>query len=250
MSADFTDPRPASDPSVGTARSDFEAPAKVAVQGDPHEVAPALPARHWAFDGQSGMSAGNLLRSEPWPEPSVPTAQASGRAARRHPTRWRKRLAWAQVSGLCLIAYVAVFNISVVRGSSMSPGIHDGDRIVVDHFAYMLGDVQRGDVVVLKYPLDPSLNYVKRIIGLPGDEIEIDRGRVLVNGKELAEPYVESPDPLPRTRVRVQPAHYFVLGDNRPRSSDSREFGQVPMDYVRGRVEARLWPLSRIGAIH
>jgi signal peptidase I len=145
---------------------------------------------------------------------------------------------------------VALFHVSVVRGSSMAPGIHDGDRIVVDHFAYLFEPVDRGDIVVLKYPLDPSLDYIKRIIGLPGDEIVIEGGSVWVNGKALEEPYVASADPLSRSFVRVQPAHYFVLGDNRPRSSDSREFGQVPMDYVRGRVEARLWPISRIGTIH
>ncbi len=186
------------------------------------------------------MSAGLLLATgEPMP---------TGRPLVRQ-SRWKKQLAWAQVSCLGFLCYIALFNVSVVRGSSMAPGIHDGDRIVVDHFAYMLGTVKRGDVVVLKYPLDPSLDYIKRIIGLPGDEITIENGRVWVNDEELHEPYVASADPLSRVQVRVLPAHYFVLGDNRPRSSDSREFGQVPMDYVRGRVEVRLWPLSRVGAV-
>ncbi len=172
-----------------------------------------------------------------------------GKSRQRRPL-WKRPLAVAQCTCLGMLAYIALFNVSVVRGSSMAPGIHDGDRIVVDHFAYLLGQVQRGDVVVLKYPLDPSLDYIKRVIGLPGDEVLIDHGSVWVNGKELMEPYVEATDNAARTYVRVQPAHYFVLGDNRPRSSDSREFGQVPMDYVRGRVELRLWPISRFGTIH
>ncbi|HUR26571.1 MAG TPA: signal peptidase I [Planctomycetota bacterium] len=169
---------------------------------------------------------------------------------RKHRSRWNRAFRAAQLACLAVFAYVALFNVSVVRGSSMAPGIHDGDRIVVDHLAYLLGTVERGDIVVLKYPLDPSLDYIKRVIGLPGDEVQIDDGHVYVNGEELTEPYVASSDLLSRTNVRVQPAHYFVLGDNRPRSSDSREFGQVPMDYVRGKVEVRLWPLSRIGTVN
>ncbi len=205
------------------------------------DLAPALPARCPEGLEQQRMSAGDLLTaSDPLP------AQRST----LRPQLWKKPLAWAQLSCLGFLCYIALFNVSVVRGSSMAPGIHDGDRIVVDHFAYMLGTVKRGDVVVLKYPLDPSLDYIKRVIGLPGDEIAILNGRVWVNDVELNEPYVASADPLSRVQVRVLPAHYFVLGDNRPRSSDSREFGQVPMDYVRGRVEVRLWPLSRVGAVH
>ncbi|MEO6708166.1 MAG: signal peptidase I [Planctomycetota bacterium] len=201
-------------------------------------MAPALPALTPLADG---LTAGQLLQVD---------APGSVAAPAKRKPHWKRKLALVQVCCLAFFAYVALFHISVVRGSSMAPGIHDGDRIVVDHFAYLLGPVKRGDVVVLKYPLDPSLDYIKRVIGLPGDEIMIDQGQVWVNGKELTEPYVASADPLSRTFARVQPAHYFVLGDNRPRSSDSREFGQVPMDYVRGRVEVRLWPISRIGAVH
>jgi signal peptidase I len=211
----------------------------IEVHGEPP---PALPVRDTTAEplASGELSAGELLSTlEVEPELDAP---------KRGP-RWKRGVAAAQLACLTLFVYVALFNVSVVRGSSMAPGIHDGDRIVIDHFAYMLGSVQRGDIVVLKYPLDPSLDYIKRVIGLPGDEVMIDQGHVWVNGKELTEPYVASADPLSRTYVHVQPAHYFVLGDNRPRSSDSREFGQVPMDYVRGRVELRLWPISRIGAV-
>jgi signal peptidase I len=103
--------------------------------------------------------------------------------------------------------------------------------------------------VVLKYPLDPSVDYIKRVIGLPGDEILIEAGEVWVNGQHLDEPYVGAQDPFCSLRIRVRPAHYFVLGDNRQRSCDSREFGQVPQDYVRGKVELRLWPPARAGLI-
>ena len=154
-----------------------------------------------------------------------------------------------QIGSLALLTYLCLFNFSVVRGSSMAPRIHDGDRILIDHFSYMFAEVHRGDIVVLKYPLDPSVDYIKRVIGLPGDEILLEDGRVWVNGDLVDEPYVDVPDNMTRMRVRVKPAHFFVLGDNRRRSCDSREFGLVPKDYVRGKVEVRVWPLARLGPI-
>lgn len=131
----------------------------------------------------------------------------------------------------------------------MAPGIQDGDRILVEPWSYFLGDADRGDIVVLRYPLDPSVDYVKRVIGLPGDRVTLADGHVWVNGELLAEPYVEETDRSCYLSVIVEPGHYFVLGDNRPRSSDSREFGLVPEEYLRGRVDLRLWPPSRAGLL-
>jgi len=148
-----------------------------------------------------------------------------------------------------LLAYGLMFNFSVVRGSSMSPSIHDGDRILVDHLSFLFQGVRRGDIVVLQYPLDPAVDYIKRVIGLPGDEVLIEGGRVYVNGGLLDEPYVESRGGGIPHKVTVLPEHYFVLGDNRPHSSDSREFGQVHRDLLRGRVDVRLWPFDRAGRI-
>jgi signal peptidase I len=158
-------------------------------------------------------------------------------------------LTLVQTAGLALLSYVCLFHLSVVRGSSMAPSIHDGDRILIDPVSYLFGEVQRGDIVVLQYPLDPSVDYIKRVVGLPGDEIEIEHGEVWVNGRPLEEPYVLGPDPATTLQVEVLPAHYFVLGDNRARSCDSREFGQVPVGYVRGKVELRVWPPTRAGRI-
>ncbi len=172
------------------------------------------------------------------------------------PSRWLSALgSGAQICVLAIVAYALLFHLSIVRGSSMVPGIHDGDRILVDHLSYVLGDVRRGDVVVLRCPLDPSLDYIKRVIALPGDEVRIDDGSVFVNGARVEEPYVAAADVRDdlarRARLceTIERDHFFVLGDNRDHSSDSREFGQVPRDYLRGRVDFRVWPPDRAGSI-
>jgi signal peptidase I len=173
-----------------------------------------------------------------------PTEIPSGRV------RGPGSMVWTlQATLLGIVGYLCIFNLSVVRGSSMAPRIHDGDRILIDHLSYVFGQVQRGDIVVLKYPLDPSVDYIKRIVGLPGDDVVLEDGEVWVNGQRIDEPYVTQADPFARVRVHVKPAHYFVLGDNRPRSCDSRDFGLVPQDYIRGRVEVRVWPPERLGTI-
>jgi signal peptidase I len=148
------------------------------------------------------------------------------------------------------VFYTLFFHLSVVRGSSMTPGIQDGDRILVEPWSYVMGGAERGDVVVMRYPLDPSVDYIKRVIGLPGDQVMLAGGFVWVNGELLAEPYVSSVDKNCYLQEVVREDCYFVLGDNRPRSSDSREFGQVPLDHLRGRVDVRLWPPTRVGWIH
>lgn len=204
----------------------------------PHEFAAAL--RASPPIALAPHSASNELD---WKPSVFPRERSQGGS------RWRWLAPAGQLGVLAALAYLCLFNLSVVRGSSMTPRIHDGDRILIDHFSYLFGDVHRSDIVVLKYPLDPSVDYIKRVIGLPGDEIEIDLNGVFVNGQRLAEPYVDEQDPFSRIHIVVKPAHYFVLGDNRPRSCDSREFGQVPQDYIRGKVEVRVWPPARIGSI-
>ncbi len=188
-----------------------------------------------------------LAEARPWPRPLVPASLDERPRAGARALRAGLRLGRVGIGAFVL--YALLFNVSVVRGNSMSPGIHDGDRILVGAWTYLFGPIDRGDVVVLQYPLDPRLDYIKRIVGLPGDEIMIAGGRVWVNGQQLAEPYVEETDPESYCSTHVRPGHFFVLGDNRRRSSDSREFGQVPVENVRGRVDLRLWPPSRAGLV-
>ena len=151
---------------------------------------------------------------------------------------------------LAVIASLS-FNYSEVRGASMMPGIHDRDRILVDHVSYAFTGVDRGDIIVMRYPLDPSLDYIKRVVGLPGDDVVIQYGGLWINGQPVEQPYVDmkSLDPSTTLHTTVQKDHYFVLGDNRLRSSDSREFGQVNKNLVRGKVRFRIWPLERAGMV-
>jgi signal peptidase I len=138
-----------------------------------------------------------------------------------------------------------VLQVSIVRGQSMRPSLEDGDRLVVDRLCYRLADVQRFDLVVLEAPHQPGIDFVKRVIGLPGDRVRIEAGQVFVNGERIADEFAAVPDCAQMAELRVMGGHYFVLGDNRPVSFDSREFGLVPAENLRGKVRARFWPLVR-----
>lgn len=211
----------------------------------------SLDARSAATVAPSRTPAAQPAPGAPVPSVGERVGQPAQRVQAGRPAQGGLRLAATglQLGAMLLLAYLCLFNFSIVRGSSMAPRIHDGDRILIDHVSYLFDSVEAGDIVVLKYPLDPSVDYIKRVIGLPGDEVVLEGGRVWVNGVEVVEPYVRDPDPLSRMTVHVKAAHFFVLGDNRQRSCDSREFGLVPQDYVRGKVEMRVWPLERIGLI-
>ena len=161
----------------------------------------------------------------------------------------RVAVASLQLALVVFLGWMLLFNFSIVRGQSMNPGIRDGDRIVIDRFSYMFTPVERGDIVVLGYPLDPNLDYIKRIIGVPGDQVQIRAGEVFVNGAAMREPYVADLDEASYLSTTVDAGHYFVLGDNRPHSSDSREFGLVHKDLLKGKVDLCLWPPTRLGLL-
>ena len=138
-----------------------------------------------------------------------------------------------------------------VEGTSMMPQLTDRERIFINKFVYRLEDIHRGDVVVFRYPGDPTKSYIKRIIGLPGDTVEILRGEVYVNGEKLDEPYV-----IPEYRGaqtlgpwQVARDNYYVLGDHRNSSNDSRVWGTVPRNYIYGKAELIYWPVGRWGLL-
>lgn len=144
----------------------------------------------------------------------------------------------------------------VVEGTSMVPELHDGERLLVNKLVYYKiqsiswGHIERGDIVVFWFPNDPDKSYVKRVIGLPGEMVELRNGKVIVNGQELDETYLdkEHNQSLPSMPpVRVLEHHYFVMGDNRDNSSDSRYWGLVPEKYIYGKAFFRYWKPSSIG---
>ncbi|QDU67602.1 signal peptidase I [Engelhardtia mirabilis] len=153
------------------------------------------------------------------------------------------------VSVAGMLAYTLLFNLSVVRGASMQPGIHDGDRILVEPWSFVFGHVNRGDIVVLRSPVDPQLDYIKRVVGLPGERVVVGPAGVFVDGSRLEEPYAVTDRDDRVVSTVVDPGHVFVMGDNRPHSADSRDFGLVPVQDLRGRVELRVWPPARIGIL-
>lgn len=136
----------------------------------------------------------------------------------------------------------------------MMPTLHDGARLFINQFSYRfgLGHIKRGDTVVFWFPGDTSKSYIKRVIGLPGDRVEIDDGYVVVNGKRLKEPYVPAQyrDDQNYGLITVPPHDYFVLGDHRDASNDSRAWGFVPQSYIYGKAVFVFWPFSELGTVN
>lgn len=149
-------------------------------------------------------------------------------------------------TAVLILAIYTFVNLTIpqymVEGSSMEPNFHDGQRLVVSRADYMLGNPQRGDVIVLRNPTQPDgKDLIKRIIGLPGDRIVIKDGKVFVNGVLLDEPYIKE---VPRYagEWELGPDEYFVLGDNRNNSRDSHAFGPISRSSIVGRAWLSLWP--------
>lgn len=164
------------------------------------------------------------------------------------------------VFALMIAALVVVFVVQPVKveGTSMLPRLHDGERIFVNKLIYYdeyrwAPRVERGDIVVFWFPDDPAKSYIKRVVGLPGDTVELREGSVLINGSMLNEGYLDPKSNLStrsQAPVYVKPNYYFVMGDNRDNSSDSRTWGLVPKKYVYGKALLRYWPPSAASVIH
>jgi signal peptidase I len=132
-----------------------------------------------------------------------------------------------------------------VDGSSMEPTLNNGEFVLVNKLAYKFGVPKSGEVIVFHYPRDPSQEYIKRVIGTPGNTVEISNGHVYVDGKLIEEPYIAASPAYGPQQWSVPTDSLFVLGDNRNNSSDSHTWGMVPMDYVVGKAIAVYWPPTR-----
>jgi len=157
------------------------------------------------------------------------------------------------IISLAISAFIIIFLYQPVKveGTSMMPSLDDQERIFVNKFVYRLESIQRGDIVVFRYPRDASKSYIKRVVGLAGDHIRIDDGLVYVNGNPLEEGYVPSEfaDQRSYPEIVVSAHSYFVLGDHRSMSNDSRDFGPVNRNYIYGKAVFGYWPVDKLGRL-
>lgn len=152
---------------------------------------------------------------------------------------------------LSVILFAVINAVSArirVDGSSMEPSLHSGEFVIVNKLSYKFSEPLRGDVIVFHFPRDPEQEYIKRIIGLPGDQIEVRDGEVYVNGHQLEEDYIAA-DPAYEIEKQVPEDSLFVLGDNRNNSSDSHNWGAVPLDFVVGKAVFVYWPPTEWGVV-
>src|ERR1700733_2498227 len=184
------------------------------------------------------------------PQPPIP-APAPQTGSRSLPVVavWARDL----LVSLAISAFIIIFLYQPVKveGTSMMPGLEDQERIFVNKFVYRWEPIQRGDIVVFRYPRDTSKSYIKRVIGIAGDRIRIDNGQVYVNGEALDEDYVPNDyaDARSYPEVVVPANSYFVLGDPRTMSNDSRDFGPVNERYIYGKAVFGYWPMEKLGRL-
>lgn len=179
---------------------------------------------------------------------ALPPAAPESHTGAMHP--WLRDV----IVSVLIAAFIIVFLYQPVRveGTSMLPMLEDQDRLFINKIAYRVGEIHQGDVVVFEYPRDHSKSYIKRVIALPGDHLRIDHGTVYVNGHRLREPYVPSryDDDRSEAEIVLPPHEYYVMGDHRSISSDSREFGPVDRDLIYGKAVFVYWPMEQVGVVH
>ncbi|HVT95530.1 MAG TPA: signal peptidase I [Bryobacteraceae bacterium] len=180
------------------------------------------------------------------------TPAAAQRSILRSLFAWLRDLSLSVAIAIVVILFL--YQPVKVEGTSMMPGLQDQERIFINKFVYRLGvdDIARGDTVVFWFPNDVSKSYIKRVIGIPGDRVEIVQGQVFLNGSPLKEVYVppQYRDQQSMDAKLVPPGDYFVLGDHRSSSNDSRAWGMVPRQNIYGKAVFIYWPLDKMGPLH
>ncbi len=165
-------------------------------------------------------------------------------------------LAWLRdvLASIAVSIFIILFLYQPVRveGTSMVPMLQDQDRLFINKLAYRVSDIRQSDVVVFHYPRDLSKSYIKRVIARPGDRLRIEHGRVYVNGVHLNEPYVPAryTDERSQPELTIAPDQFFVMGDHRSISSDSRDFGPVDRRLIYGKASFVYWPFDQAGVVH
>jgi signal peptidase I len=205
---------------------------------------------HSSPQGDTTSAATSPLAPEPSSNASTESPRTPSHHLLRHEIRvWTRDLLIA--IGLALVIIVFLYQPVKVEGTSMAPLLSDQERIFINKFVYRFEPIDRGDVVVFWYPLDHSKSFIKRVIALPGETVEIRRGVVYVNGKEIAEPYVppQYADVSDYGPTTLPSGSYFVMGDHRISSNDSRVFGPVAGQFIYGRAVFAYWPVDHFGSL-
>lgn len=184
------------------------------------------------------------------------STEAPGPPASRPRSLWGSDLrAWVRdlliAVALALVIIIFLYQPVKVEGTSMTPLLADQERIFINKFVYHYQNIQRGDIVVFWYPMDGTKSFIKRVVGLPGETVSIEQGHVLINGQAIEEPYVPAQfaDGGFYGPMKVPDGHYFVMGDHRSSSNDSRVFGAVHMRHIYGKAVFSYWPVERFGSI-
>ena len=191
----------------------------------------------------------------PMKTPPSQTVDASVQDLAAPVRRWSV-LAWMRDLALSVAVsgFIIIFLYQPVRveGTSMLPMLEDQDRLFINKLAFRVGEIHRGDVVVFLYPHDQTKSYIKRVIGLPGDRVRIDHGQVVVNDRALVETYVPArfADERSQSEMTIPADDYFVMGDHRSISSDSRDFGPVERKLIYGKAAFVYWPMDQAGVVH
>ena len=196
-----------------------------------------------SFPNPADSDSSGILPSTP--EPAPPASQRINGLG-----LWIRDLVISAAASILIITFL--YQPVRVEGTSMLPRLEDRDRLFINKFVYHVSAIERGDVVVFHYPRDPSKSYIKRVIALPGDHVAIDHGQVYLNGKPLRENYVPLMyrDERSMAELVVPPDTYFMMGDHRSISSDSREFGPVDRSLVYGKAVFVYWPAKDAGVVH
>jgi signal peptidase I len=183
------------------------------------------------------------MQAEPPQADEIGKNEPSALAALRH-FLFEALQVMAPALVLALIVHLFLAQATIVYGQSMEPNLHPNQRLIVDKLSYRLRPPQRDDIVVVDLP-DMEEMLVKRIIALPGETVEVQGGTVYVNGAPIPEPYTHDLTPYDMAPLTLGPLAYFVMGDNRGNSNDSRSFGPITRDEIVGRVWLRYWPLDQ-----
>jgi signal peptidase I len=200
--------------------------------------------------GASSVNSNSSAGISPSTSANTSSEQSPSLLSLRHEIRvWTRDLLIA--IGLALVIIVFLYQPVKVEGTSMAPLLSDQERIFINKFVYRFEAIHRGDVVVFWYPLDRSKSFIKRVIALPGETVTIRQGVVTVNGVVVPEPYVppQYEDVSDYGPQRVPADSYFVMGDHRISSNDSRVFGPVPSQFIYGRAVFAYWPVDHFGSL-